>query len=170
MLCSPVGRSVRWCGCRLPEGPGSDIPEPLLQSLTSALFDLSTTVDLIVHSTAGRLGINQTDLICLHLLLRNGPLSPGDVATALGLTTAAVSALATRLETSGLAFREVDPEDGRRVLMHASPSGSQLALDLFDGFYRAAEQLASTQREADLRLLIELAGRFRQAIAAQAPH
>jgi DNA-binding MarR family transcriptional regulator len=152
----------------LPEGPGSDIPEALLQSLTQALFDLSTAVDLIAHTTASRLGINQTDLICLHLLLRTGPTSPGRVASMLRLTTAAVSAMATRLEASGLAFRETDPKDARRVLMHLSPSGKQLASNLFDGFSRATARLASSRQDADLRLLMDLAGQFRRAITDEA--
>jgi DNA-binding MarR family transcriptional regulator len=152
----------------LPESPGSDIPEALLQSLTHVLFDLSTAVDLIAHTTASRLGIHQTDLLCLHVLLRNGPMSLGQVATRMGLTTAAISAMATRLETSGLAFREMDPNDARRVLMHASPSGSQLASDVFHGFYRATTRWASSQREDDLRMLIDLAGQFHQAITDRA--
>jgi DNA-binding MarR family transcriptional regulator len=152
-------------GSRLPEGPGPDIPEALLQSLTQALFDLSTAIDLIAHTTASKLGINQTDLICLHLLLRTGPTSPGRVASMLGLTTAAISAMATRLEAGGLAFREIDPKDARRVLMHLSPSGKQLASNLFEGFYRATARVASARQEADLRLLVGLASQFRRAIA-----
>lgn len=143
-------------------------PEPLQASLTHALFDLSAAVDLIAHTTATRLGINQTDLVCLHLLLRNGPMSPGAVANVLGLTTAAISAMATRLETGGFAFREMDPTDRRRVLMHASPSGKQLATDLFLHFSEATTQLASSQSDDELRMLIALAERFRRAIIDQA--
>jgi DNA-binding MarR family transcriptional regulator len=151
----------------LPKDSGPATPEPLLPSLTNALFDLSTAVDLIAHSTATRLEIKQTDLICLHLL-RNGPMSPGTVAARLGLTTAAISAMATRLEADGFAFREMDPTDRRRVLMHASPSGMQLASDLFARISEVTEELASARSDTDLRMLVALADQFRRAITDHA--
>ena len=71
--------------------PDSDLPA----ALTGALFDLSIAIDLIGQAAASRLGINQTDLICLDLLVRQGPMGAGHLAAALGLTTAAISAMAT---------------------------------------------------------------------------
>ena len=47
------------------------------EALTGELFDLSIALDLIGNAAAGRIGINQTDLICLNLLVRHGPMSPG---------------------------------------------------------------------------------------------
>ena len=119
--------------------------EPNLpRELTHELFDLSIAMDLIGNVTAGRLGLNQTDLICLDLLVRRGPLSAGEVASALGLTTAAISAMATRLERGGYAYREIDRADRRRVLLHASEAGAARAFGLFDGLYAAATELAAS--------------------------
>lgn len=136
----------------------------LARSLTEALFELSTAIDLIGSAAADRLGINQTDLICLNLLARNGPMSPGQVAAALGLTTAAISAMATRLESGGYARREIDPKDRRRVLMHASPAGAQRAFSVFDDFYRATVELHSAYSEPELRALLGLMGRWQHLL------
>jgi DNA-binding MarR family transcriptional regulator len=127
-------------------------PLPLPQELTRELFDLSIAIDLIGQATASRLGINQTDLICLDLLARQGPLSAGQVASALGLTTAAISAMASRLEAGGYARREMDPDDRRRVLIHASPSGVEQAFSLFDDL---------RHDERDLRMLVDLLRGYR---------
>jgi DNA-binding MarR family transcriptional regulator len=143
---------------------GRGTPEPLLQSLTHELSDLGSAIDLIGQATAGRLGIQQADLICLNLLVREGPLTPGQVAATLGLSTATIGAMATRLETGGLAFREVDPADRGQVLMHPSPSGAQLAVSMFDNFYQATAESASTLQEHDIRRLIMLVAGFRRAI------
>jgi len=134
---------------------------PLPQLLTHELFDLSIAIDLIGQATASRLGINQTDLICLDLLARQGPLSAGQVASALGLTTAAISAMAGRLEAGGYAHREMDPNDRRRVLIHASPSGVEQAFSLFDDLYAAAAEMYSRYEERELRMLVDLLRAYR---------
>src|SRR5262245_30093619 len=118
------------------------------------LFELSSAIDLIGQAAAARLGINQSDLICLDLLVRRGPMGAGEVAAALGLTTAAISAMATRLEAGGYARREMDPHDRRRVLLQASPAGARQAFSLFDSFYRAAAELYARHPERDQKKLL----------------
>lgn len=145
-------------------GEAGPEPVPLPQLLTRELIDLSIAIDLIGQATASRLGINQTDLICLDLLVRQGPLSAGQVATALGLTTAAISAMASRLEAGGYAYREMDPNDRRRVLIHASPAGTQQAFSLFDDLFTAVGELYGRYEERELQLLIDLLRGYRQLI------
>jgi DNA-binding MarR family transcriptional regulator len=132
--------------------------------LTQELFDLSKAIDLIGQATASKLGINQTDLICLEMLARHGPMGAGEVAAALGLTTAAISAMASRLEAGGYAHREMDPQDRRRVLLHASPAGAHQAFSLFDGLYTASMKLYSRYSERDQRRFIELLRQFRELL------
>jgi DNA-binding MarR family transcriptional regulator len=138
------------------------------EALTGELFDLSIALDLIGNAAASRIGINQTDLICLNLLVRHGPMSPGQVAQTLGLTTAAISAMATRLEAGGYAYREIDPKDRRRIVMHASPTGTQRAFSLFDDFYQASASLFASYGERDQKLLLDVLARFRQVLTEQA--
>jgi DNA-binding MarR family transcriptional regulator len=140
----------------------------LAQELTSELFELSIALDLIGNAAASRAGMNQTDLICLNLLVRHGPLSPGQIAASLGLTTAAISAMATRLEAGGYAIREIDPKDRRRVLMYASPAGTQQAFSLFDDFYRAALDLFSSADEQDIKKVTDMLTQFRRILAEHA--
>jgi DNA-binding MarR family transcriptional regulator len=137
----------------------------LPHEITQELFELSSAIDLIGQAAAARLGINQTDLICLDLLVRRGPMGAGEVAAALGLTTAAISAMATRLEAGGYAHREMDPHDRRRVLLHASPDGARQAFGLFDSLYRAAADLHTRSSERDQRKLLNLLRQYRQLIS-----
>src|SRR5688572_30212257 len=136
--------------------------QPPVEALIGELFDLSIALDLVGNAAASRIGINQTDLICLNLLVRRGPMSPGQIAAALGLTTAAISAMATRLEKGGYAHREMDPADRRRILMHASPAGTQRAFGLFDGFYEATGALLAGYDDRERGLLLDALARFRQ--------
>jgi DNA-binding MarR family transcriptional regulator len=146
--------------------PARDLP----QQLTGELFELSSAIDLIGQATADLLGINQTDLICLELLVRRGPMGAGEVAQALGVTTAAVSAIAGRLEAAGYAHREMDPADRRRVHLHASRSGAQQAFSLFNGLQEASTELLTGLRQRDQTMLLETLRRFRQLIADHTAH
>jgi DNA-binding MarR family transcriptional regulator len=64
---------------------------------------------------AAALGIGLTDLRCLDLIQSRGGLTAGELATASGLTTGAVTAVADRLERAGLARRVRDDADRRKV-------------------------------------------------------
>jgi DNA-binding MarR family transcriptional regulator len=145
-------------------GEGSGLP----RLLTRELIDLGKAIDLIGGAAASRAGINQTDLICLELLARQGPMSAGQVASALGLTTAAISAMASRLEAQGYARREMDPNDRRRVLLHVSLDRAGEAVGLFAGLFQATEDLCSSYEERDIQLLHDLLRRFRELITDQA--
>lgn len=64
---------------------------------------------------AERLGISLTDLRCLDLVQGNDGMTAGELATASGLTTGAVTAVIDRLERAGLARRVRDDSDRRKV-------------------------------------------------------
>jgi DNA-binding MarR family transcriptional regulator len=145
-----------------------DAPEGLPHEITQELFELSMAIDSIGHATATRLGINQTDLICLQRLVSRGPMGAGELAATLGLSTAAISAMASRLEAAGYARREMDNSDRRRVVLHALPAGARQAFSLFDGLYQAANDLDSEYSERDQLKLLGLLRRFRQLIAEHA--
>ena len=142
--------------------------EKRVEKLANELFDLSIALDLIGNAAASRIGINQTDLICLNLLVRHGPMSPGQIAANLGLTTAAISAMASRLEAGNYVSREIDPSDRRRILMQASEAGAERAFSQFDGFYQAVVGLFEAYGERDQNLLMEVLAGFRQILVDQA--
>ncbi|MFI6322832.1 MarR family winged helix-turn-helix transcriptional regulator [Nonomuraea sp. NPDC050556] len=140
----------------------------IAREVTEQLFDLSIALDFIGNAAAERIGINQTDLICLNLLVRQGPMSPSQVAAVLGLSTAAISAMARRLESGGYAYREIDPVDRRRILMHASPAGTQRAFGLFDDLYQAMTGLVDGYGAEDAEKLVRMLGDFQRVLTEHA--
>lgn len=82
--------------------------------------DLMAYAVLFQDAVARKAGLNATDLQCLGLLLRQGPLTPGGLAERAGLSVGgAITAVVDHLERSGLASRSPDPSDRRRVLVTA---------------------------------------------------
>src|SRR3954470_6826109 len=83
---------------------------------------VSTLWTVLLHNAiASRSGINVTDMQCINLLQLRGPMTPGQLADAMFLTTGgAITALIDRLEKAGMVRRRRDEEDRRRVLVEAT--------------------------------------------------
>lgn len=88
----------------------------------------------IGHAFAHRHGVHGTDVEALIRVLVAGderPLTAGELAAELGLTTGAVTTLLDRLERAGHVRRERDERDRRRVNLHYGDAGLELAQQFF---------------------------------------
>ena len=65
--------------------------------------------------------MNLTDLQCVAILTSTGPITAGQLAETMGLTTGAVTGVINRMERAGYVRREKDPRDGRRVVIQPVP-------------------------------------------------
>jgi DNA-binding MarR family transcriptional regulator len=61
------------------------------------------------------LGVNVTDMAALEFLLNNGPVTPGQLAEHLKVTTAASTQIVDRLERAGHVARERRANDRRKI-------------------------------------------------------
>jgi DNA-binding MarR family transcriptional regulator len=61
------------------------------------------------------LGVNVTDMAALEQLLNNGPMTPGQLAEHLKVTTAAATQIVDRLERAGHVARERRANDRRKI-------------------------------------------------------
>lgn len=97
------------------------------------------------------LGLNLTDLRCVNIL-RDGPLSAGQIAFRVGMTSGSVTAMLDRLEARNVIARErlksdrrgvsvtLDPEFRERIAMVYSQLGHAIEQGLEQsGFERSAE-------------------------------
>lgn len=69
------------------------------------------------QAVAERSGMNLTDLQCVAILASTGPITAGQLAETMGLTTGAVTGVINRMERAGYVQRDKDPGDGRRVVV-----------------------------------------------------
>ena len=76
---------------------------------------------------AHSLALNPTALDAMDWLMREGPLTPGELAGRLGVTPGAVTGVLNRLESTGHAHRESDPADGRSVRVVPTPASIETA-------------------------------------------
>jgi DNA-binding MarR family transcriptional regulator len=125
--------------------------------------------DRFDQAVAEAVGVNRTDMRCLDVLQRDGPLTAGRLAEATGLTTGAMTTALDRLERIGYARRVRDVADRRRVLVELTEKASEL--NAFYGEHAAeSERLYKRYTEEQLELLLEFVrnGReFNERHAAQ---
>lgn len=79
---------------------------------------LSALSTLFAMSTADHLGMNLSDMLCLGILSGTGPITPGQLADMIGLSSGSVTGLIDRLERLNLVRRERDEQDRRRIVLH----------------------------------------------------
>jgi DNA-binding MarR family transcriptional regulator len=82
------------------------------------LGQMQSTETAHFHQTAASInGLNITDSKTLSVLMQEGPMTAGQLALRLNLTTGAITSVIDRLEAAGYADRTMDPEDRRKVIV-----------------------------------------------------
>ncbi|MDF0531423.1 MarR family transcriptional regulator [Tsukamurella sp. 8F] len=96
--------------------------EDVRDRLGRAIADYQAAVDDFDRECARVLGVNETDLRCLEVLMRDEPdgATPRLLADRLGLTTGSVTGMLDRLEQRGYVTRSPHPTDRRRLVVRAT--------------------------------------------------
>jgi DNA-binding MarR family transcriptional regulator len=93
-----------------------------LRSEIVAYFGAASEFDERVART---FKLSRTDMRCLELLGRLGPMTAGQLADETGLSTGAVTFLLDRLEEAGMVVRRRDTRDRRRVWVELVPAAQR---------------------------------------------
>lgn len=106
-----------------------------------------------------QLDLHLTDMNCLGALGYAGPLSAGELASRLGLTTGAVTRVIDRLEARGFVRRGADPHDRRRVVIEPVPESLGQINEAFAGMGAYFEVATATMSEKELGFLLDFVRR-----------
>ena len=110
-----------------------------------------------LDNIAGAYGLSHRgDLETLTELELVGPLSPSELAEDLLLTSGGMTVRLNRLQAAGLIERHPNPRDGRGVLVHLTPAGSELVNDAFSTVLRAHSAIVGTLKSAERERLAGL--------------
>src|SRR4051794_27101574 len=93
----------------------------LLIELEEAVRRSSAQGVIFGQTVANVAGISGSDLECLDFLNLEGRVTAGRLAEVTGLTTGAITGVVDRLEKAGLARRERDAADRRKVFIVTVP-------------------------------------------------
>jgi DNA-binding MarR family transcriptional regulator len=119
-----------------------------------ALGQTASTETALFHQLAAAAnGLGITDMKALSMLLQDGPLTAGQVATRLNLTSGAVTNLLDRLERRALVKRQVDPEDRRRVIVVADRARLETISQAYNSMGAAFSSLLKGYNADELEFL-----------------
>ena len=149
------------------DDPGA-VPQrgQLNQAVRESLRDLSVQMSLLSNRIGGHLDLKGTDLECLDLIDRYGPLSPSALARRAGLHPATMTGILDRLERGGWIDRGRDPADRRGVVIQAARGRGAEVLRLYlveSGMNTAMDQICAGYEDKDLQLLTDFLHRTAEA-------
>jgi DNA-binding MarR family transcriptional regulator len=135
----------------------------LLAALGEEFRELSTATIMFHQAIADRLSMNVTDHKCAWILVRDGPITAGELARCTGLTTGAITGVIDRLEKAGFARRVRDAGDRRRVIIEPDLKRIERRIGtLFESMTRATAELCAGYSVQELILIRDFAARSRQ--------
>ena len=102
----------------------------LAQQLRNEIMGYFGAASDFDERVAKKLKLSRTDMRCLDLIGRLGPLTAGRLAEESGLTTGAVTFILDRLEEAGMVTRRRDTGDRRRVWVEIVPEAQERLQDL----------------------------------------
>jgi DNA-binding MarR family transcriptional regulator len=105
--------------------------DELIAEFIDAVRASQTAVDMLDEAVADYLGLHRTDMRCLDILDREGPMTAGRLAEEARVSPGAMTTVLDRLEGKGLARRRRDTEDRRRVLVEVTPEMRKGAEELY---------------------------------------
>lgn len=113
----------------------------------------STETALFHHAAACSYGLGITDMKLVSSLLQEGPMTAGQIATRLSLTTGAVTNVIDRLEQRGIVHRITDKRDKRKVIVTADKNSFKGNKNVYISIGKAFEELLQNYSTQELELL-----------------
>jgi DNA-binding MarR family transcriptional regulator len=112
-------------------------------------------VDAFDEAAAQRLAIHRTDLRCLGVLDREGPMVASVLADRVGLSRPAMTAALDRLTAAGYIRRVHDTEDRRRVLVEVTAQARRVGRGIWGPITREGLAHASRYSVEQLRTILD---------------
>lgn len=120
------------------------------------LGQMSSTETALFHQmAASKCGVGITDMKTVSILVQEGPMTAGEIALRLSLTTGAVTNVIDRLERKGMARRSKDTKDRRKVIVSVIPESLTTTAAIYQSMGHAFELLLANYSAEQLEFLVE---------------
>ncbi|MCM3687043.1 MarR family transcriptional regulator [Kocuria rosea] len=142
----------------------------LLERVLGGLRRYPGVLRTVNDTVARRHGLGPTDAEALLLVLdaedRGRPLSATQLADALALTTAGTTTVLDRLQARALVERRPDPDDRRRISLHVTAGGHEIAEEILGPAGDAVGAVLEDLDDEELRVLLRTLDALDEALAS----
>lgn len=138
-----------------------------LQELEAAIRESSGLGVVFSSVVADHLGISGRDLECLDMIVLKGRVTAGELAGATGLTTGAITGLIDRLEKAGLARRERDKRDRRKVFVRPLPRVATDIMPLYASLQTRMRKLMLELSDQEIECMLALFSASRDVLLSE---
>ena len=111
-----------------------------IENVVQSLRRVNVQGSIFGQTIAIRLGLSESDIDALELLIDTGAATAGRLSEVMGLTTGAVTRVIDRLEQAGYVRRKTDPSDRRRVVVEVVPERVATVQSLLESLERASAE------------------------------
>jgi DNA-binding MarR family transcriptional regulator len=131
--------------------------------IKDSMRDLRIQLARLQHSVGTRLELRDTDLDCLDLIGRHGPLGPSALARLAGVHPATLTGILDRLERGGWIARDRHPADRRAVTIHINRDRAAEVFNQYAGMNAALDRICAGYDTAQLDVLADFLRRATEA-------
>lgn len=141
----------------------------LIAALGMAGRELSAHTVMFHTAVAERLRLGLTDHKAFDFILRQGPVTAGQLAEITGLTSGAVTGVIDRLEKTGYVERVRDAADRRKVLVRPAltPARERQCCQLFDSLGKSVDKVAASYSDRELTVILDFMRRSVEIMHAE---
>ncbi len=122
------------------------------------VIEMIAQVVLLNHAANARLGLGASDSQFLTLLRTRGPMTPGQLAHATGLTSGTVTGVIDRLENAQLVRRERDSGDRRKVLVVPTADAVDRLAPIYAGQGAKLQRVLARRTPGELEVISKFLG------------
>jgi DNA-binding MarR family transcriptional regulator len=122
------------------------------------MITMIAQVVLFNHAANASLGLGASDSQFLTLLRTRGPMTPGQLSEATGLTSGTVTGVIDRLEKADLVRRERVSSDRRKVLVVPTPDAADRLAPTYAGQAAMLQQVLARRTPAELETIMRFLG------------
>jgi DNA-binding MarR family transcriptional regulator len=136
------------------------------RAIKESLRDLGAELARLNQAVGGRLDLRASELDCLDLISRHGPISPSALARRAGLHPATLTGILDRLERDGWIARDRDAADRRGVILRVQRGRGAEVLRLFlvdSGMNAALDEICASYTDDELAVVADFLRRTADA-------
>ncbi|GIF64279.1 MarR family transcriptional regulator [Asanoa ishikariensis] len=132
-------------------------------AIKESLRELSVQLSLFNHQLSSHVDLRDSDLDCLDVIQRHGPLSPTALVRRTGLHAATMTGILDRLEKGGWIARDRDSVDRRAVVLRALRERNPEMFRLYSGMNTSMDKLLTGYTVDELETIADFVRRTTEA-------